>query len=322
MSTVRIDVAGPFHLEATVRILQRRPTDKLDHLVDGAYLRLHETGDGPVLARLDNLGSLDEPDLRLSFPVGHPSASERRAIAATTRRLLGLDQDVSPIERRLRKTPGLCALAVALRGMRPPRFATLLESFGRTVPYQQLSLDAGSTLTGRMVERFGDHLDHGGERFFAYPAAEKLAAASEDDFRSLGFSRSKGRTLIGVAAALLDGELDPAEIEELPTSEAYQRLLKLRGIGPWTASLLLLRGMGRLDSFPASDVGVNRGIATLLGEDPKHFQADRFAEPFGSQRGMIYFYSLGAHLLAKGLISPADGRPGSLEPLGSASPPT
>jgi len=192
-----------------------------------------------------------------------------------------------------------------LRGMRPPRFATLLESFGRTVPYQQLSLDAGSTLTGRMVERFGESLDHGGARYWAFPAAAGLAAATEDDFRSLGFSRSKGRTLIGVAAALEEGRLDPAEIEALPTPEAYQRLVHLKGIGPWTASLLLLRGLGRLDAFPASDVGVNRGIATLLGEDPKTFQADRFAAPFGPQRGMIYFYSLGAHLLAKGLIQPA-----------------
>ncbi|HEY0840292.1 MAG TPA: AlkA N-terminal domain-containing protein [Vulgatibacter sp.] len=307
MSTMRIDVAGPFHLEATVRILQRRPTDRLDHLVDGAYLRLHETGDGPVLARLDDFGTLDEPDLRLSFPVGRPSAQAKRAIAATTRRMLGLDQDVSPIEGRLRETPGLRGLAIALRGMRPPRFGTLLESFGRTVPYQQLSLDAGATLTNRMIERFGDHVVHEGERFFAFPAAEKLAAATEDDFRALGFSRSKGRTLIGVAAALLRGEVDPDAMDAMPTPEAYQRLLKLRGIGPWTASLLLLRGMGRLDSFPASDVGVNRGIATLLGEDPKDFQADRFAEPFGAQRGMIYFYSLGAHLLAKGLITPAGG---------------
>jgi len=310
MSSVRLEVSGPFHLEATVRILQRRPTDRLDHLEEGAYLRLHQTREGLVLARLENLGSVGEPDLRLSFVAGRPSAPLRRELAATTRRLLGMDVDPSPLERRLRKTPGLRALASALRGMRPPRFATLLESFGRTVPYQQLSLDAGSTLTARMVERFGESVEHGGRRYFTFPEAARLAAATEDDFRALGFSRSKGRTLIGVAGAIAGGQLDAEALESLPTQEAWQRLLALRGVGPWTASLLLLRGMGRLDSFPASDVGVNRGIATLLGEDPKTFQADRFAAPFGPQRGMIYFYSLGAQLLAKGLITPASSTKG------------
>ncbi|HWV39631.1 MAG TPA: AlkA N-terminal domain-containing protein [Vulgatibacter sp.] len=305
MSSVRVEVTGPFHLEATVRTLQRRPTDRLDHLVDGAYLRLHRTREGLVLARVENRGSLDEPDLRLSFVHGRPSAALRRELAATTRRLLGLDVDPSPIEERLRRTAGLRDLATALRGMRPPCFATLLEGFGRTVPYQQLSLDAGSSLTARMMERFGESVEHEGRRYFAFPAAARLAAAAEDDFRALGFSRSKGRTLIGVAEALASGELDPDELESLPTPEAWQRLLALRGVGPWTASLLLLRGMGRLDAFPASDVGVNRGIATLLGEDPKTFHADRFAAPFGPQRGMIYFYSLGAQLLGKGLITPA-----------------
>lgn len=307
MRTMHLDVAGPFHLEATVRILQRRPTDRLDHLVDGGYLRLHRTSEGLILARLGNRGTLDAPDLRLAFLTGRPSPATRLRIAATTRRLLGLDQDVRPIERRLRRIPALRSIGAQLRGMRPPRFASLLESFGRTVPYQQLSLEAGGALTNRMVEHLGDSLDYEGKRYFVFPTAERLASTSESDFRALGFSRTKGRTLIGAAAALRSGELVPEELEALPTPEVWQRLRALPGIGPWTASLILLRGLGRLEAFPASDVGVNRGLASLLGKDPRHFEAARFAEPLGPQRGMLYFYSLGAHLLAKGWIAPADG---------------
>ena len=307
MRSVRLEVSGPFHLEATVRVLQRRPTDLLDHLVDGAFLRLHRTEEGLVLARVENQGTVDQPGLRLSFPAGEPSAVTRRKVVAITRRVLGLDVDVTAIERRLRRIPALRALATSLRGMRPPRFATLLESFGRIVPYQQLSLDAGSVLTNRMVERFGEKLEHEGLRYYAFPSAKRLASATEDQFRSLGFSHAKGRTLIGIARAIVRGELDERSIEALPSQQALEALVAIRGIGPWTASLLLLRGQRRLDSFPASDVGVNRGIAILLGEDPKHFEADRFAEPFGAQRGMLYFYALGAQLLGRGLITAQSG---------------
>ncbi len=302
---MRLEVSGPFHLEATVRVLQRRPTDALDHLVDGAWLRLHQTEEGLVLTRVENVGTVDAPGLRLSFPSGMPAAALRRQVIATTRRMLGLDVDVTAIERRLHKIPALRVLATALRGMRPPRFATLLESFGRIVPFQQLSLDAGETLTNRMVERFGESLEHEGVRYYAFPSAERLASATEDAFRSLGFSRSKGQTLIGIASTILRGGLDERQLEALPAAEATQRLIRFRGIGPWTASLLLLRGLGRLEAFPSGDVGVNRGIATLLGEDPGHFQADRFAQAFGAQRGLLYFYSLGAQLLTRGLIGSA-----------------
>jgi DNA-3-methyladenine glycosylase II len=73
--------------------------------------------------------------------------------------------------------------------------------------------------------------------------------------------------------------------------------------------LVLLRGLGRLDVFPAGDVGVARGLGTLL-RLPPGASLNRVVERFGDLRGYLYFCSLGAALLARGLIhaAPPPGR--------------
>jgi len=78
-------------------------------------------------------------------------------------------------------------------------------------------------------------------------------------------------------------------------------LRELPGIGPWSAALVLLRGLGRLDVFPPGDVGAMRGLSALLRVGPGA-PLDRAIERFGDLRGYLYFYGLGSSLLKKGLI--------------------
>lgn len=73
---------------------------------------------------------------------------------------------------------------------------------------------------------------------------------------SLELSTTKVRTLRQVADLLLGGQLMAADLEMLPTPDAMAQLLLLRGIGPWTAAVVMLRGFGRRDVFPAGDSGV------------------------------------------------------------------
>ena len=90
----------------------------------------------------------------------------------------------------------------------------------------------------------------------------------------------------------------------MSSKEAMRFLAELTGIGPWSASLVLLRGLGRLDVFPPGDVGAARGLSTLMRLEPGP-SLDRIVERFGDHRGYLYFCSLGGSLLAKGLIHAA-----------------
>jgi DNA-3-methyladenine glycosylase II len=299
-----LPTAAPFHLEATVRVLQRRPSSH--EVWDGRrYLRVFTTEDGLALTAVENRGSIDAPDVRLSFLAGSLSASTRRSLARIIEKMLGLGVDPAPLHAAAMRVRGLRRTALALRGMRPPRFATLFDTFGNVVPYQQLSLDAGAAIVGRLVARFGERVIHGDQPFAAFPTASAIAGARLEPLLACGFSRSKAESLRSLAKAVEAGEVREETIAALATRDALQRLIELPGIGPWSAALVLLRGFGRLEVFPPGDSGAIRGLNALLRlRAPESL--DRVIERFGEHRGYLYLCGLGASLLAKGLIHPAE----------------
>jgi len=101
---------------------------------------------------------------------------------------------------------------------------------------------------------------------------------------------------------VLDGELAEAELIALPTPEAIERLVGFRGIGPWTAAVICLRGLGRLDLFPEKDSGVALSLRALSGEPDVDTAA--ILATLGPQRGMLYYHLLLGRLAARGDLVP------------------
>ncbi len=296
--------AAPFHLEATVRVLQRRPTNRVDVWREGHYVRAFHTAEGVQPFAVENRGTIDAPDLRYAVRSGDPSLETQREIVRALRRVLGLDVEPAPLQRLAEEERALRPTAMALRGMRPPRFPSLFEALANVVPFQQVSLDAGAAIVARLVERFGQASTRDGAPLYAFPSAEAIAEARLDALRRCGLSTRKAESLRRLARAIASKELVEEELAGLSTPEAARALTELPGIGPWSAHLVLLRGLGRIDAFPPGDVGAARGLARLLGRPPGA-SLERVVERFGDRRGYLYFCSLGGSLLEKGLIHPA-----------------
>jgi 3-methyladenine DNA glycosylase/8-oxoguanine DNA glycosylase len=307
----RLATRAPFHLEATVRVLQRRPENPVEVWEQDRYLRVLASADDLALVEVTNRGTIDDPDVRFSIRSGDLPAAARAELQQTLRKVLGLDVDPRPLQRLVESQQALRPAAFALRGMRPPRFAEWFEAFANVVPFQQLSLDAGLAIVGRLVERFGKHLEHGGRRFQAFPTAHAIAGSRLATLRGCGLSGRKAESLRYVARAIASGELTEEKISGLSTDDALRTLIELPGIGPWSAGLVLLRGLGRLDVFPPGDVGAERRLGALMRlRSPASLS--RVVERFGTSRGYLYFCGLGSSLLAQGLIHTA----GSPLPLG------
>jgi DNA-3-methyladenine glycosylase II len=295
---------SPFHFEATVRVLQRRPSHPVEVFEKGRYLRVFRTAHGLALASVQNRGSIDAPDVRLSIDLGNPSAADRSTIEHCVRAALGLDVDPAPLSVAAERLPGLRPTALALRGLRPPRFVELFETFANVVPFQQLSLDAGAAILRRLVERFGERLVHDGATFFAFPSAHAVARARLPALLACGLSRAKAESLRRLARIVDSGEVKADAIASLGTNDALEALVALPGIGPWSAAVILLRGFGRLDVFPPRDSGARRGLIELL-RLPTPAALEHAVERFGDCRGYLYFCGLGRRLLAERLIQPA-----------------
>lgn len=286
-----------------MRVLQRRPSSH-ELWERNRYLRVFTTTGGLVLTAVENRGSIDAPDVRLSFLAGGPSVDTQRSLEQTARKMLGLAVNPAPLHAAAVRLRGLQSTALSLRGMRPPRFATLFDTFCNVVPFQQLSLDAGAAIVGRLVERFGEQVTHRDQTFVAFPTASAVAGARLSALLGCGLSRSKAESLRYLAKAVETGEVGEEAIAQLGTSDALRKLIELPGIGPWSAALVLLRGFGRLEVFPPGDSGAERGLNALLRLRKPESLA-RVVERFGEYRGYLYFCGLGASLLAKGLIHAA-----------------
>ncbi len=284
-------VPAPFRLDLTANALRRLSTNVVD-AYDGVRLRrLLETAGEPVLLEVEQLA----PDrLRARFGGALDGDGER-----LVRRLLGVDVDLMPFYEASATIPWLAELVTRARGVKPPRYPTLWEAIVNAIVFQQISIHAASAILRRVIEtltpaRSADEA----LAFFPPPAA--FAAADAERLRSLGLSRNKVVALQRLARALLEGAPDGTALDALPTPALLDALVAHPGIGPWTASVIALRGFGRLDVFPLRDSGVARALRDLSG-DPD-VDAESLLATLGAQRGMLYYHLLLGRLHASGEI--------------------
>jgi DNA-3-methyladenine glycosylase II len=305
---VRLATGAPFHLEATVRLLQRLPENRVDRWDGRRWTRVLPAAGDLYLISVENLATTTRPRVDLSFEDARPGRAAVRELVSTVRRVLGLDRDPRPFARVAERLAGARELLRPLAGMRPPTYPTLVEAFANTVAFQQLSLAAGTAIVGRLADRFGPELSIGGERRLAFPDAHVLASASLPALRATGLSRAKALTLRGAARAIDAGDLTREALDRLSTDDLTRALEALPGIGPWSARLLALRGLGRLDAFPLGDVGVARGLAPRLlwAKGPRGHET--LAAELGEARGYLYFAALALRLVERGVLEPARRR--------------
>lgn len=116
------------------------------------------------------------------------------------------------------------------------------------------------TIIDRLCRRYGTPVAAAdGSQAWAFPSAEAIAAAKEEDLRELGLGYRCGY-LPAAAADVLSGRFDPEVLRELPLAEAQKALQTMKGVGPKVADCVLLFGLHRLDAFPR-DVWIKRALA-------------------------------------------------------------
>src|SRR5262245_10081131 len=227
MPAVRLPVRAPFHLEATVRVLQRRPTNLIDRWELHRYQRAIRIRGRAVLIEVTNLASVDSPDVRLALlgrelPPRGPAEAARIA-----RNILGLDLEPGPLQRRAEAQPALRDTARALRGMRPPQYPELFETVANVIPFQLLSVEAGMAVVAQLVRRFGARLMHNGRPFHLFPSAETIADVRTASLKRCGMSAKKSETLRSVAKAIAAGILTVDSLGMLSSAEAIDWLTEL-----------------------------------------------------------------------------------------------
>ena len=135
---------------------------------------------------------------------------------------------------------------------KPEEYFSVLVS---SILGQQLSVKAAETIEGRVIDALGPH----------NPTV--LSGATVEDLREHGLSRSKASYVIGMADAFARGEIDPHELATAESDVVVSHLTALKGIGPWTAEMFLIFGMGHPDIWSPGDLGLRNAVWSHFGED-------------------------------------------------------
>ncbi|WP_321504201.1 hypothetical protein [uncultured Methanoregula sp.] len=256
---------------------------------------------GPVLAEVRSTGTIDNPALSLALfsdkPVSRGQAGETAALITS---MFSLQDDLSPFYAAVRDDPVLADLTVKLRGVRVPVTPTVFEAVTDSIIEQQISLKAARSIENRLIMITGHQLVLDGLTYYCYPEPEVLAHTPDDIFRACGLTLRKGEYIRGIARQILDGDLDLEGFRmRTDTEDIISDLVKIRGIGRWTAELAVIRGLHRPDAFPADDVAVRRFISRFYHNRGKVSSADArlFAERWGAYRGFAAYYLEVAELL-------------------------
>ena len=291
-ATHSVDVRGAFDLGLTVTALRRLPSNVVDLVTaDGEYLRMAAGTHGSMVIRVTQLHRQRllvgvEADIR-----DHPTA------LALVRRMLGIERDLTGFNRAAARIPWLAPLAKRMRGVRPPRYPTLWEACVNAIAFQQVSLVAASAIVRRLLLRLAPTREIDGITLREFPNAECVLETDDRFAREAGLSGNKWATLRRVAEAISTGALDEEMLEARNSRDASALLQQIRGVGPWTATVILLRGLGRLDVFPMNDSSVVRNLALVAHHSP--VDIDATLEALGEQRGMLYYHLLLARLDAR-----------------------
>jgi len=150
---------------------------------------------------------------------------------------------VDPVLARVIEKVGPCKY-VFYRDM--PPFDAIISS----IIYQQISGKAAQTILGRFQAIYGGK----------YPTPEALLATPDDQLRSAGLSRQKIGYLRDLAQKASSGEVPFDQLDELEDDAIIDALVKVKGVGRWTAQMFLMFRLGRPDVLAEADLGIQNAI--------------------------------------------------------------
>lgn len=127
-----------------------------------------------------------------------------------------------------------------------------------TIISQQLSKKAGDTILARFLELF---------KIEVTPQA--VLKISDKKLKKTGISFQKISYIKGVTKAFVDGSIKLEHLSSLPDEEVIIELTKLKGLGRWSAEMILMFSLNRLDVFSSGDLGLCSAVAKLYGIDRK-----------------------------------------------------
>jgi DNA-3-methyladenine glycosylase II len=284
---LRLPTPPLFSFEEALWFLDRNLDDCM-HEVSGNVVRKLLTCEGkPVLIELSSSGNA----ILINAVKG--KITDEDAVIKYAGEWLDVDRDIAPFYRLLKKDRELTRLSVLFRGLHIVGIPDLFETLVWCIIGQQINLEFAYKVKRALVEKYGSSVGFGGKRYYLFPPPQLVAALPLEDLRALQLTMRKAEYIRGVAELFAQDLLSRKRLEALPNEEQMlNELLKIRGIGEWTANYTLMKSLRAMDRVPYGDAGINIALNRLKGI-PKKNNRKEVEEVFNSFPGwktyLVYY---------------------------------
>ena len=247
----------------------QRPYALHYHAIEGTVLRSFWLRDKAIVMRL----SQARPDASVraeAFSDEH-IGSLADELEHAAHHMIGGSDDLPGFRAAITKDKRLTGLVDALPGYKAMRGPDLWTMMLSSLVAQQISGAAARSIRNKLAHAYGHVVRVDNEAVPVVPSAQRLYDLREAELRAVGFSQKKAEYARGMAHAMLDGTIVPAELKRMPPEEMIKKLSSLRGVGVWTAECIGIFCLGHPDLIPADDLGIQKAITHLyrLKADPK-----------------------------------------------------
>jgi DNA-3-methyladenine glycosylase II len=222
--------------------------------------------------------------------------AEREDNVERLRWVLALDDDHAEFLQRFAEDPLLREPIRQLRGLRPLRVPTVAGALLRALCGQLIESDRARELERTIVRATSPRIG----RYASPPTSATLASRAPADLRRLGLHARRGATLVRLCSSL-----DLERLKTLPFDVVAARLLRERGLGPWSLGVIALEGLGSYERGLVGDLGLVKLVAALRGRRAEMAETAELLEPYGEWAGLASVYLLAG--FGRGLITLPDG---------------
>ncbi|WP_163529186.1 DNA-3-methyladenine glycosylase family protein [Halobacillus ihumii] len=287
MWEVEMEAAGIYDFDYA---LQRWSMDPLTHLnVSEKWVDIPvRMKDDSTVVRVTSLGTTERP----LFKIQGNSKKNKESLLAHVVHLFQWKRSLEEVQEHFAHT-NLGDLFACYPGTPIVKDFNLYDCLMKVIIHQQLNMKFAYTLSTRFVEQFGYKKDD----VWFYPDPEVVACLDYGQLRELQFSQRKAEYIIDTSRLITEGRLNLDELADKPNEEVMAELVKIRGIGPWTAENWLMFGVGRNNLFPKADIGIQKALQRYfkLDKRPDFEQMNGLSadwEPFKSYASLTLWRSI------------------------------
>ena len=261
-SSVMLQTPKEFSFSHCLNFLARSPLE-LCHKVHNSSLYKLEKFDSRLV--LLKIGCSRNHTIRIDLLTPHPGKSIRSDVANYVRQWFDLDTDLCPFYRMAAKDLILKNVVSKLYGLRILTIQDLFEALCWAIIGQQINLRFAYMLKRRFVESFGEKFTFHRQHYYRFPDPHKVSGLTISDIRALQFTARKSEYIIELAQKMKNGDLTrEALLRHHNFKAARKHLMRIRGVGGWTAEYVSLRCLMDPAAFPAADVGLQNAVKQQL----------------------------------------------------------